>query len=499
MAEENKKPSTSINTREGMRKVWDGLTHLSRPAIYLLSHNLISRVGVVITTTAAVTLIIAYGFQAFGYASNPYAGILIFLILPAFFVLGLFLIPIGILRQFRQERRLGTLPVEYPRVDFAHREVRRTALFVAAMTAINIPIFAVASYRGTVHMESVQFCGETCHKVMEPEFTAHQRSPHSRVACVECHIGPGAPWFVRSKLSGSYQVVATTFNLYPRPIPTPIANLRPALETCEQCHWPEKFTGDRFVVKTKFSDDEKNTPLKTVLLMHIGGVSPNREFVGIHGRHLGVATYIAADEQRQVISWVSYENEDGTVTEYASTENPPTPELLAHGERRLMDCMDCHNRPTHAFDLPEDAVDRAMAGGRIHPELPYGRKLSVELLKRNYPSKLAAQTQLPESFREFYRKNYFPVYNAQRAQIEQAATAVLEIYNRNIFPQMNITWGTYPNNIGHANFPGCFRCHDGSHVSSDEKVINQDCNSCHTLLAMEESDPEILRVLSGGS
>jgi hypothetical protein len=501
---ESKKPTTSINTREGLRKVWDGLTHLARPAVYLLSHNLISRVGVVITTTAAVTLIIAYGFQAFGYARNPYAGILIFLILPGFFVLGLILIPIGILRQFRRERRLGTLPTEYPTVDFAHREVRRTALFVAVMTAINIPIFAVASYRGTVHMESVQFCGQTCHRVMEPEFTAYQRSPHSRVACVECHIGPGAPWFVRSKLSGSYQVIATTFNLYPRPIPTPIANLRPALETCEQCHWPQKFTGDRFVVKTKFADDEQNSPAKTVLLMHIGGVNPNQELVGIHGRHLGrdsqgVTTYIAADPQRQVISWVSYENEDGTVTEYASSENPPTPELLARGERRQMDCMDCHNRPTHAFDLPEDAVDRALAGGRISTALPFIKKLSVELLRREYPSKLAAQTQLPEAMREFYRENHFAVFNAQRAQIEQAAAVVLEIYNGNIFPQMNITWGTYANNLGHSNFPGCFRCHDGSHVSSGEKVINQDCNSCHTLLAMEEPDPEILRVLSGGS
>ncbi len=498
MTEQNQNPAPSANAGEGLRKVWDGLTHLSRPAIYLLSHNLISRLGVVVTTTAAVTLIIAYAFQAFGFSPNPYAGILIFLILPAFFVLGLVLIPIGILREFRRERRLGILPVEYPRVDFSLREVRRTALFVAVMTAINIPIFAMASYRGTVYMESVQFCGQTCHSVMEPEFTAYQRSPHSRVACVECHIGPGAPWFVRSKLSGSYQVVAVTFNLYPRPIPTPIANLRPARDTCEQCHWPEKFTGDRFVVKTKFADDEQNTPMKTVMLMHIGGVNPNQELVGIHGRHLGVATYIAADPQRQVISWVSYENEDGTVTEYASTENPPTPDLLTRGERRQMDCMDCHNRPTHAFDMPEEAVDRALAGGRISTSLPSVKKLSIELLKREYATKLAAQTQLPEAMRDFYRKNHFQVFNAQRAQIEQAAAVVLEIYNGNIFPQMNITWGTYPNNLGHSNFPGCFRCHDGSHVSSDGKTINQDCNSCHTLLAMEDPDPEILRVLAGG-
>ena len=182
-------------------------------------------------------------------------------------------------------------------MDFSHQGVRRTALFIAVMTAINIPIFAFATYRGTVFMESTQFCGQTCHSVMDPEYTAYQRSPHARVACVECHIGPGAPWFVRSKLSGSYQVLAVTFNLYPRPIPTPIHNLRPARETCEQCHWPERFSGDKLVVKTQYADDEKNSATKTVLLVHIGGRNPDSKLVGIHGRHLGLVTYIPADEQ----------------------------------------------------------------------------------------------------------------------------------------------------------------------------------------------------------
>lgn len=484
--------------RVALRRLWEIVTQPIRPVVYL-SANITSRTGVVLTTTSAVTLLLTYAFQLFGYAPNPYTGILIFLILPGVFVAGLVLIPLGVYRQFRREKRLGLLPVAYPAVDFSHREVRRTALFIAAMTAINVPLFAIASYRGTVYMESVQFCGLTCHQVMAPEYTAYQRSPHARVACVECHIGPGAPWFVRSKLSGSYQVLAVTFNLYPRPIPSPVRNLRPARETCEQCHWPEKFAGDKFVVKTKFGDDEKNTPLKTVLLLHIGGVSANREKVGIHGRHLGLATYIAADEKRQKIPWVNYKNEDGSVTEFVSEDAPPTRELLARGERRLMDCMDCHNRPTHAFDLPEDAVNRAMAAGRIRPSLPYAHKVSVELLKRSYSSKLAAQTQLPEALREYYRANHFSVYNSQRAQIEEAATALLEIYNGNIFPEMNMTWGTHANNLGHQDFPGCFRCHDGNHKSKEGRMITQDCSACHNLLAMEDPDPKILHELSGGT
>jgi len=482
-------------SRRGFREL---LAQLTRPAVYL-SANRISRVGVVLTTTSGITLLLTYAFQLYGYQPNPYTGILIFLILPVVFVAGLVLIPVGIYRQFRKERRLGLLPLTYPTIDFSQRELRRTALFIAVMTAINVPIFAFASYRGTVYMDSVQFCGETCHQVMTPEYTAYKRSPHARVACVECHIGPGAPWFVRSKLSGSYQVLAVTFNLYPRPIPTPVRNLRPARETCEECHWPEKFSGDKFVVKTKFGDDEKNSLVKTVLLLHIGGRTMSNSLVGIHGRHLDVVTYVAADEKRQTIPWVSYRKEDGSVTEFVSTEVPPKPEQLARGERRLMDCMDCHNRPTHTFDMPEGAVNRAMAAGRISPSLPFVRKVAGELLRRPYPSKLAAQTELPEALRQYYRTHYLSVYNSQRAQIEQAAESLLEIYNGNIFPEMNVTWGTYPNNLGHQDFPGCFRCHDGNHKSKDGREITQDCNACHNLLAMEDPDPKILRELAGGS
>jgi len=363
-----------------------------------------------------------------------------------------------------------------------------------------VPIFAVASYRGTVYMETVQFCGQTCHQVMTPEYTAYQRSPHARVACVECHIGPGASWFVRSKLSGSYQVLAVSFNLYPRPIPTPVHSLRPAQYTCEECHWPQKFSGDKLVIKTQYADDEKNSLTKTVLLMHIGGQGGNRERVGIHGRHLSRVTYVATDERRQVIPWVSYQNpEDRSVTEFLTTEAPPTPAQLAKDERRLMDCMDCHNRPTHRFDMPEEAVNARMAAGLLNPSLPFIHKISIELLKRDYPSKLASQTELPDALREYYRTKYFSIYNSQRAQIEQAAAALLEIYNGNIFPEMNVTWGTYPNNLGHKDFPGCFRCHDGNHKSQSGREVTQDCNACHALLAMDESDPKILHELSGGN
>jgi hypothetical protein len=469
---------------------------LVRPAVYL-SQNLISRAGVVLATTAAVTLLFAFIVIIFGYAPNPYAGIIVFMILPSIFALGLVLIPIGICRDLRNHRRLGTLPTTYPSVDFSHPGILRTAMFIAVITAINIPIFAFATYQGTVFMESTQFCGQTCHKVMEPEYTAYQRSPHARVACVECHIGPGAPWFVRSKLSGSYQLLAVTFNLYPRPITTPIHNLRPARETCEHCHWPEHFSGDKLVIRTKYADDEKNSSTKTVLMVHVGGRSPDNQLVGIHGHHLGLVTYLAADARRQEIPWVSYRQNDGTVTEYTSTDRPPKADLLAHATRRVMDCMDCHNRPSHTFDIPENALNREMAAGRIDSTLPFIHKQSLDLLKVNYRTRQAAETELPQALREYYRKNYFAIYNSRRAAIEEAAKGILDIYQGNVFPEMKVTWGTYSNNLGHTDFPGCFRCHDGNHKSKGAKEITQDCNACHSLLAMDEPDPKILHDLTG--
>ena len=283
----------------GMEK----LRRLIRPVVYL-GQNWISRIGVVLTTTSAITLIFTYASQLMGYSFNPYVGIIIFLILPGCFVVGLLVIPVGIYWEFRRRRRLGILPLEYPLVTFSRQEFRLTAMFVLLMTAINVPLFALASYRGVVYMDSVKFCGTTCHTVMQPEYTAYLNSPHSHVACVECHIGPGAPWFVRSKISGTYQVLAVTFHLYPRPIPVPIHDLRPATETCDQCHWPARFSGDKLIVKSKFADDEKNSTTQDVVLMHIGGLSPALKYTGIHGWHLGLITYIASDDKRQVIPWV---------------------------------------------------------------------------------------------------------------------------------------------------------------------------------------------------
>lgn len=463
--------------------------------LYFLGQNPITLTGSVLTTSAAATLI-AFWFYDFLLPGppHPYIGILLFLILPGIFVLGLALIPAGILLRRRRLKAQGELLDFYPAINLRQPMVRQGLFLFAAATFLNVIIFGTASYRGVAYMDTTQFCGQTCHTVMIPEFTAYQNSPHAHVNCVECHIGPGAGWFVRSKLSGVRQVFAVTFHTYSRPIHAPVKYLRPARETCEQCHWPQRFTGDKFMVKTTFKDDEKNTAETTVMLLKVGGRTWQGS-VGIHGRHLDEGArirYISIDDQRQVIPVVYYTDDQGKTVEYVSGDIQATKQQLAAGEHRSMDCVDCHNRPTHAFQLPENAVNQEMAAGLISPELPFIRKRAVELLKADYPSREAAQQRIVEELKSFYRTNYPAVYDSRRALVEQSAQNVAGLYLRNIFPAMKVTWGVHPNNIGHSDFPGCFRCHDGSHTSADGRVISNDCSACHNLLAVEEQNPKVL-------
>jgi hypothetical protein len=463
--------------------------------IYFLGQNPITLVGAVVTTSTALTTIAFWFYDVLMPGPpHPYVGLLIFLILPGIFVFGLLLIPFGIWVRRRRLRLRGELPAIFPAIDLGLPVVRHTLEYVAAATVLNLFIVGTASYRGVEYMDSTTFCGKTCHTVMDPEYTAYQNSPHAHVACVECHIGPGAGWFVKSKLSGLRQVVAVTFHTYSRPIPSPVKYLRPARETCEQCHWPQRFTGDKFLVNTSYKDDERNTPQTDVLVLKVGG----RTFagsVGIHGHHLADTArirYISTDAERQTIPVVDYTDDHGKTTEFVSTDAKPTKEQLDKGEHRVMDCVDCHNRPTHAFDLPENAVDKQMSLGLISPDLPYIRKKAVEVLKVSYTTRDVAKQSIPAEIDKFYQANYPAIYQAHHVLIEQAGAEVARIYLRNIFPDMRVTWGTHPNNIGHNDSLGCFRCHDGSHASADGQTITNDCSACHQVLASGEENPKVL-------
>jgi hypothetical protein len=456
---------------------------LISPIIHL-SSNWVSRIGVVLVTSAVVFWFFLFPTSVRGAGAHPYLGILEFLIIPSVFFAGLGIIPIGMWLRARRERKSGAYPSSVPPLALRSTELRRLLIFVGVTTVVNMTLGSLFTYQAVGYMDGVAFCGETCHKVMHPEFAAYQNSPHSRVECVACHIGPGASWFVKSKLSGVGPLFAVTFNTYPRPIPTPVRNLRPARETCEACHWPQKFGEDRLRVIYNYADDEKNTLTKTVLLMRIGG---GHGSPGIHGAHLGPGVtihYSPADESRQTIPRVEYQNsltKRGAI--YVASD--ARPEALKKLPTRLMDCVDCHNRPTHTLELPERAVNKALASGAISPSLPFVKKRGVELLKKSYASQEVAAKAIPAALHEWYRDN-------QSAEVARAAQALVVIYSRNVFPEMKVTWGTYPNNVGHTDFPGCFRCHDDNHSAADGKKIVQDCNTCHQLLTMDDPAPKIL-------
>jgi hypothetical protein len=444
----------------------------------------LSVAGMALTTLSAVLFLVVFLADLFGLHTNPYLGIVFFLVLPALFLLGLILIPLGAWLE-RRRRARGHAPSEihWPRIDLNNPAQRRIAVLIFALTMANIVIVSLAAYRGVEYMDSVAFCGQACHSVMKPEFVAYQDGPHSRVACVECHIGPGAAGFARAKLSGTRQVLAVALNTYSRPIPTPVENLRPARETCEQCHWPEKFHGDKIDRKYEYADDEQNTETVTTLRIKVGGGSERLGLAtGIHW-HMNVANrveYIATDDKRLVIPWVRLTDAAGNVREYVA--DGVKAEDLQNRERRLMDCMDCHNRPSHAMSpSAERAVDAVMARGGLPRTLPFVRREAVKAVKAPYPNESAALEGIATAMREFYRSQHEPLYTSRRQDVENAVAAAQRIFQRNVFPEMNVQFGTYPNHIGHVDFPGCFRCHDDGHKAPDGRTISQDCETCHVI------------------
>jgi NapC/NirT cytochrome c family, N-terminal region len=460
----------------------------AKPIAAVFRHPL-SLFGLWLSCVSSMLFLIFFSADLFGLFANPYLGIVFFLVLPGFFVAGLVLMPLGVYLRRRRER-LGRPAAQWPRIDLNEPWQRTVALFVLVGTAVNVVVLSLAAYRGIEYMDSVGFCGQVCHKVMAPEFTAYQNGPHARVACVQCHIGPGAPWFVRSKLSGTRQVFAVTLSTYPRPIPSPVKNLRPARETCEECHWPEKFTGDKIVTFHSYADDEANSETLTSMRLHVGGGSEKYGVAsGIHW-HMDPATritYWTSDPKRQTIPLVEVEDRRGgkRVFRTPDTTDADEREFRAHrkGEERTMDCMDCHNRPSHPFTATaEEAVDEAIGLARIDRTVPFIRRQMVQVLKQKYSTQDEATEAIASGMRDFYRSQSAGQYQTFERSVNAAITITQNVYRRNVFPQMNVTWGTYANNIGHTDFPGCFRCHDENHSTKDAKTIPQDCELCHQML-----------------
>jgi len=440
------------------------------------ARNPISLIGGAIATATAFTFLVMLSLQLLGYLNNPYIGLVVYIAIPAAFLVGLFLIPLG--TWWTTRRRARGIETEWPVIDLREPHQRSLVVSVLALTFVNVLIVSIAAYGGVHHMESTEFCGTTCHTPMEPEYTAHQAGPHARIACVQCHVGPGVGPLVESKLAGTRQLWEVMTNSVPRPIPPPPALLSPTRETCEQCHWPERFIGDRLRVIREYGNDEKNTESMTVMQVHVGGGSPALGVgTGIHW-HMNLANrieYIATDEKRETIPYVRLTDQAGNVREYVAEGT--SPQVIASGVRRTMDCTDCHNRPAHTFQPSAGrAVDTAIAQNRIPRELPFVRREAVAAVSTQYADRDAALTAIAARVRAFYKDR-----QVAAPAVDRAVAGAQAVWAGNVFPAMRVTWGTYENQLGHVDAPGCFRCHDESHKSKDGQVISQDCELCHAI------------------
>lgn len=446
--------------------------------------NVISFIGFVLILIGAALITTFQAIEVMHEIHNPYIGILIYFIFPGILVAGLALVPLGIFLKRNQMRKVDPNGIPaYPTVDLNDPKKRKLAIFFSLATVIFAVLITLSGIKGYEFTESVTFCGKLCHVVMEPEYVAWSHSPHAKVKCVECHVGPGVEWYVKAKISGTRQLFAVLLNSYPRPIETPVQNLRPSSQTCEECHWPDKFFSPRLKKFYHYAPNEKNTPRETDLLILVNGTPETPLEGGVHW-HIGQeVTYVPRDKSRQDIPYVAVKGKDGTVREYMTTEKPLTKDEIAKGEKRLMDCIDCHNRPTHIYKSPGEAIDANLHAGNIDKTLPYFKKIAVALLtETKYKTTEEAKAAIAKGINEYYAKNYPAVAQQKADQIQKAVTEVQNVYSQNFFPRMNVAWNTYPNNIGHFNFPGCFRCHDDKHKSADGKVIRKDCNLCHKVM-----------------
>ncbi len=440
-----------------------------------LLQNWMSLTGLVVVIGGLFVFVLLFVLDALAHFSNPYISIFTWMVTPVVFVFGFILVLIGVVRS-RHKRVGSSSMVSAVQIDLSRPRDRRIMVTFVVSSLVFILLAAVGSYNAFNFSESVQFCGETCHGVMKPELTTHDHGPHARVACAACHVGSGVNWFVRSKLAGSYQIYSVLFNKYPRPIATPIKNLRPARETCEECHWPQKFSGNLDRTFNYFQSDASNSPYSIRLSIKIGGADPAHGPVGGIHWHMMVGNqveYIATDAARQKIPWVRTTDSQGVVTVF---HEPKFTNEISKYEIRKMDCMDCHNRPSHRYVAPDRAVNQAMELGKIDRTIPWIKTNAVYVLTRKYDNDKQAHDGIATALSQRYPND---------PRIHEVIPAVQEIYRDNFFPEMKASWSAYPDNLGHMIWPGCFRCHDGQHKTDDKKlsIKANDCNSCHTILA----------------
>ncbi|AKC82992.1 hypothetical protein IMCC26134_09770 [Verrucomicrobia bacterium IMCC26134] len=438
-------------------------------------NNWISAIGGILAIGALFSFALLVWMDFTQGDKNPYLGILTYLVAPAFLIAGLIFVFFGAWAQRRwQIKHAATMPDKW-RLDFKNPRQRRTLVLFGSGGVLFLMLSAFGSYETYHYAESTQFCGEVCHKAMSPELTTYKRGAHARVDCVQCHVGSGAQYFIKAKINGTHQLIAYTMDNYKRPIETPIKNLRPAQDTCEKCHWPEKFHGNIDVEYSHFLSDKKNSPYNVRMLMRVNSGLPGSPTGGIHW-HVNPDSrveYYAADPKRQDIPWMRVTNvKEGTARVYRTEafKGEPDPAKI-----RVMDCMDCHNRPAHSFPTANSSIELAMASGKLSTKLPALKRVAVQAMTQK---DITTAAEAQQKIAAFLTLKY-----PDSPELPATIAEVQELYAATIFPERKADWTVYPNNIGHKDWLGCFRCHDEKHkTDKGASVKASDCTSCHIIL-----------------
>lgn len=450
-------------------------------------YNWLSLTGFIVTANSLILILILYLYSVLSSQTNAYLGLYIYIVLPAFLVFGLILIPLGVAINIRRRKISQQRNELWPVIDLNKRQDWATVVKIFLITIIFLGASAMGSYRAFEYTESVEFCGKLCHQVEEPEYVTYQHSSHARVTCVECHVGQGADWYVKSKISGLYQVYSVLFKKYPRPIPTPIHNMRPERETCERCHWPEKFYSRKLRIQRSYLTDSANTEWNMSLLMKIGPEFKsmgNSEGIHWHINKNFKIEYISNSRDRESIPWVKLTNlKTGEVKTFIDEENPLSKKALDSLEVRTMDCMDCHNRPSHLFKSAPDYVDNAFVSGLLPKDIAYFKKAAMEALKNPFQDKDIAMRDIRETILKYYKDKHPEILKLGEQRVNKAITTIQAEYNLNAFPYMKADASQYPNHIGHLESEGCFRCHSGRHKTAKGETISRNCEICHTIIA----------------